>query len=797
MRIALLSPYSWTYPGGVTRHIKTLTECYMAKGHFVRVLAPYDPPGRFSAMLHRGARPPVVPAPEYLIPLGRTIGIPANGSVSNISLTPFGLATALMELRTGHYDVVHIHEAMSPVAPWVVTDLVSLPKVGTFHTYNENPITNRLASLIGARRMLNRLHVRIAVSEASAWTAQRFLGGHYRIVPNGVWVDSERAHRAASRPMGEKLKILFVGQAVERKGLPVLIRAFEALREHIPCELTVIGPSEEELKPLLLDPTGVRMLGKVSDEEKWDELEQADVLCAPSLRGESFGLVLTEAFANGTPVVASNIVGYRDVVQDGVDGILVPPGDAQALAETLRELYHQPEVRTSMALAAARNVEQFAWPHIADELLKAYEDAIATPSPESWPKRLAVKVGTRAADLKPHAPARRMASLQPKTAADKRTQAMGLARRFGLAAVSIVGVVLAVLALEKIGIGSVASALVGSSPSFVVLGLAVMCAAMAVRAISWHAILEAALEHSRVRLSDAMQGTFIGILMSSTLPARLGEPARAMVVARRTGKPRQNLPVVLGTLVSQTFLNIVALVILAAIMFSSVNIFQGHETALVAVAAAPFALLLVVAVLPTLLRHRATQRFRRVQAVARQAHTALTRVRDGLKVFRNPRLGSIATVAQLGAWGLQALSCYTLLVALGLSHKVGFAGAAAVLFAVNITAVLPATPANLGVFQAACATVLHEGWHVGWTTGVAYGVILQAVELTGALAMGMPALLKEGMSWREIKTRAMHATPVKLAERRPDAVTQLSPGAERPNRAAGGSPVRAERRAAS
>jgi phosphatidylinositol alpha-mannosyltransferase len=792
MRIALLSPYSWTYPGGVTRHIKALTECYQAEGHYVRVLAPYDPPGRLSALLHRGARPPVVPAPDYLIPLGRTVGIPANGSVSNVSVTPFAVATALMELRTGHYDVVHIHEAMSPVAPWVVTDLISLPKVGTFHTFNENQITNRLSSLIGARRMLNRLHLRIAVSEASAWTAQRFLGGHYRIIPNGVWVDSERAHRAASRPMGEKLKILFVGQAVERKGLPVLLRAFEALREHIPCELTVIGPSKEELERLLLDPTGVRMLGKVSDEEKWDELEQADVLCAPSLHGESFGLVLTEAFANGTPVVASDIVGYRDVVENGVDGILVPPGDAQAVAETLRELYHQPEVRTAMALAAVKNVERYSWPHVAKEVLQAYEDAIATPEPETWRKRLAVKVGVRSADLKPHAPARRMPSLQPKSAADKRGRAMSLARRFGLAGMSIVGIVLAVLALEKIGIGHVASALVGSKPSFVVLGLVLMCTAMAVRAISWHAILEAALENSRVRLMDAMQGTFIGILMSSTLPARLGEPARAMVVARRTGKPRENLPVVLGTLVSQTFLNIVALVILAGIMFSSVNIFQGHETALVAVAATPFALLLVIAVLPTLLRHRATQRFRRVQAVARQAHTALSRVRDGLKVFRQPRLGSIATVAQLGAWGLQLLSCYTLLIALGLSHQVGFAGAAAVLFAVNITAVLPATPANLGVFQAACATVLHEGWHVGFGTGVAYGVILQAVELTGALVMGMPALLKEGMSWREIKTRAMYATPVKLAER-PEGGTALRVGAARAPRAGRpAGPVRAK-----
>src|SRR5205085_10401299 len=127
-------------------------------------------------------------------------------------------------------------------------------------------------------------------------------------------------------------------------------------------------------------------------------------------------------------------------------------------------------------------------------------------------------------------------------------------------------------------------------------------------------------------------------------------------------------------------------------------------------------------------------------------------------------LGAVAAGAQLSAWALQSLSCYILLVALGLSH-VGFGAAAAVLFAVNITAVLPATPANLGVFQAACVAVLHTGWHVSYGDGVAYGVILQAVEVSTAVLMGMPALLKEGMSWREVRLRAMHAAPVKLPAR--------------------------------
>jgi phosphatidyl-myo-inositol alpha-mannosyltransferase len=765
MRIALVSPYSWTYPGGVTRHIEALAERFIEDGHDVRVLAPLDPPDTFAAVAHRGARPQRLTAPDYLVSLGRTVGFKANGAVSNLTISPHGVATLHKELRTGGYDVVHIHEPVAPLAGWVATGWTGLPLVGTFHSYSENRFANGVANLFGARWMLNHLHVRIAVSDAAAWTGRRFFGGHYRVIPNGVHVDPDVIARAGREHPGDTLRLLFVGQSVERKGLPLLLRSFEALREHIATELTVIGPTREELAPLMLDDRDVRVLGKVDDERKHEELRRADLLVAPSLHGESFGMVLTEAFAAGTPVVASNIAGYRDVVRNGVDGVLVVPGDAQALAETLRDISEEPERRREMARAAARDVERFAWPHVAEQVMEAYEDAIATPKPVGAAQRTAVAVGLRAADLKPQVKARRIPSLEPQLGR-RQSSLLIAARRVTMAAISIGAIALAVLALNKIGLDHIASALINSSPTFVLLGLAVMCSAMAMRGLSWYAILRASRPPMRVRLADAMQGTFIGVLMSSTLPARLGEPSRALVVARRTGRPRENLPVVLGTVVSQTFLNILALAVLGAVMFSSVDIFSGHQDALLIAAILPLALLIVVLLAPIVLRHgSADSRLGRLHTVLAQAREAMTRVRAGLAVFRQPRLGAEAALFQFAAWALQWLACYILLVALGLNDQAGPAAAAAVLFAVNITAVLPATPANLGVFQAACAAVLHAGWHVGLGTGVAYGVILQAVEVSTAILMGGPALVKEGMSWREVRLRAMHAAPVKLPAR--------------------------------
>ena len=332
--------------------------------------------------------------------------------------------------------------------------------MGTFHSFSESRFSNGLANAIGARRVLNRLHVRIAVSEAAAWTGRRFFGGHYRVIPNGVHVDRpcSSAGAAAAPPPSDRLRIVFVGQSVERKGLPLLLRAFEALREHIPCELTVIGPTARSSRRCCSTTAVSGRSARSTTRASAPSSQRADVLCAPSLGGESFGMVLTEAFAAGTPVVASDIAGYRDVVRDGVDGVLVPRGDAQALAEALRDLCEEPERRAAMARAAGRDVERFAWPHVADEVMDAYRDAIATPAARGRAHRGPPSaVGVRAADLKPHVPARRLPSLEPPPPArgapawrrrPPRGARRGLARRASL---------LAVLALNKIGLDNIAA----------------------------------------------------------------------------------------------------------------------------------------------------------------------------------------------------------------------------------------------------------------------------------------------------------------------------------------------------
>jgi phosphatidylinositol alpha-mannosyltransferase len=683
-----------------------------------------------------------------------------NGAVSNLSFFPSALGVLSHELRTGGYDLVHVHEPNAPYVSWFAAEHARAPVVGTFHTYSTSRVANGLsANSLGARRLFRKLSARIAVSEAARWTARRFYGGRYRIIPNGV--DLAAARPDPGRPHDE-LRLVFVGRAEERKGLPVLLRAFEALRgAGIEARLTLAGATREEVEPLLLEPDGVEIAGRVTEDEKWALLGSADVLCAPSLGGESFGMVLTEAFASGTPVVASDIAGYRDVVRDGADGLLVPVGDAVELGEALRGLALEPARRAAMAAEATEHAQRFAWPRVAAEVTEVYEQALALPHPQGRVARLARRTG--AAPAEPHhTPPERLPSLEPRLPSAGRRRAAHVARRAIVGVGVLAGAGLTALALQRIGIESIARALLAATPWWVLAAFVLMCASMLLRAEAWHAVLRAALPALRVRRRDTARATMIGVLMSATLPARLGEPSRALILSRRLGRMRDRFPVVLGTLVSQTMLNILALIVLGAVMFATVGLFQGNEDALVLATIAPVVLLALVLSAPWLLRRGNPTRFQRVQQAALRVRQAMLQVRSGLEVFRRPRLGGWAALNQLTAWALQWLACYALLVALGLDDRAGLGAAAAVLFAVNVTAALPATPSNLGVFQAACVAVL-SAYGVGKTNGLAYGIILQAVEIATALAMGMPALVREGMTWKDLRLRAMHAAPVELS----------------------------------
>ncbi|MCP9490967.1 MAG: glycosyltransferase family 4 protein, partial [Solirubrobacteraceae bacterium MAG38_C4-C5] len=414
MRVGLVSPYSWTYPGGVTRHVEALAAQLRSAGHEVLVLAPFDPDDALSARLHRGARPSTRPLPDDFVSLGRTVGIPANGAVSNLAATPFAISTLRRELAAFAPDVVHVQEPVVPAVAWDVLCSTRSPLVGTFHTHSTNRVAQGyVGTVLGGARRMNRLRVRIAVSEAAAWTGRRFYGGRYRVIPNGVHLPGDGDPPRGPRVAGEPLHVAFVGQSVERKGLPVLLRAFEALLAQVPARLTIIGATDREVAPVLHDVRGVTVLGGVDDVAKRAALREADVLCAPSLGGESFGMVLTEAFAAGTPVVASAIAGYADVVRDGIDGLLVPPGDATALAHALRGLALDEPRRAALAREAASAAQPFAWPRVAEQVAQAYEDALAMPEPAGALRRAGARIGALPADGGPPAPPRRLPPLLP------------------------------------------------------------------------------------------------------------------------------------------------------------------------------------------------------------------------------------------------------------------------------------------------------------------------------------------------------------------------------------------------
>jgi phosphatidyl-myo-inositol alpha-mannosyltransferase len=329
-----------------------------------------------------------------------------------------------------------------------------------------------------------------------------------------------------------------------------------------------------------------------------------------------------------------------------------------------------------------------------------------------------------------------------------------LRRRLALlVAVLLLAGILA-FALSRLGLHRVWHALGSAQPGWIVLALALMGLSLLLRAGSWAEVLRAALPDTPIGWAPVIRATMIGVMGSAVFPGRVGEPTRMFVLGRRLpGPSRRVLPVVAGTVFSQTLINLLALAILATVTFTSLDLFSRHTSGLLVALVVPLLICLLVVFGPRLLRLAQRSHSVRISLAAAALGRLLRLARQGLAAFANPRHGVPAVLLQLLAWTLQWLACYAVLCALGLQSHGGLTAAAAVLLAVNVSAVLPATPSNVGVFQAACLVVL-AAYGVGAGPALAYGIILQAIEVLTALGFGLPALLGEGMTWRDIRTSA-------------------------------------------
>jgi phosphatidylinositol alpha-mannosyltransferase len=330
VRVGLVCPYSWSVPGGVQSHVAGLARALGGLGVDTEVLAPVD--GSANGVL----------------PLGRSVPIPSNGSVQRVALSPAAVARTARAVRGRGYDVVHVHEPMLPAAGLTAIAASRVPVVATFHMYRRALLWYGVFAPV-VRAAARRVDAFLAVSPAAAEYARRGTGRELEIVPNGIDYDAF----ASLEPERRGNRILFIGRDEPRKGLKVLRAAHARLRR--PAELVLVGPS-----------------GFVSDTELRRELGRADVLVAPSLGGESFGVVLVEAMAAGVPVVASDIAGYREVLPESA-GVLVPPGDIGALAHALDGLLQDDGRRAQLGASGCREAEQYAWPRIAERTLAVYE----------------------------------------------------------------------------------------------------------------------------------------------------------------------------------------------------------------------------------------------------------------------------------------------------------------------------------------------------------------------------------------------------------------------------------------
>jgi phosphatidyl-myo-inositol alpha-mannosyltransferase len=366
MKIALVSPYDWTVHGGVNNHISHLAEKFVELGHEPHVISP-------------GTKP--VPSDSFPITtIGRPIPLRVSGSVARITLSLRTAGKVRRLLEETDFDIVHVHEPFMPQLPIQFLRYSTTVNVGTWHAARESNFV-----YVYGRRLIKRwqrkLDGKIAVSTAAVKHVEQYFPGYYNIIPNGVDIEHfERAVEPLPELMDGKLNVLFVGRPEKRKGLKYLIRAFVGVQRAIPdSRLIVVGAGEfgryqSAVRKAKLHDVVFR------SHVPFDELPRyhhsAQVFCAPNTGFESQGIVLLEAMAARMPIVASNIDGFAGVVTHGVEGLLIRPEDAQALADGLVELLKDPERRATMASRGVERAQYFSWDRVTQQVLSYYERLI-------------------------------------------------------------------------------------------------------------------------------------------------------------------------------------------------------------------------------------------------------------------------------------------------------------------------------------------------------------------------------------------------------------------------------------
>lgn len=355
MRIGLVAPYSLTVPGGVQAQVLGLARELRRRGHEARVLGPCDGP----------------PPAEFVTPLGNSIPLAANGSMAPLAPDPSAVLRTIRALNDEAFDVIHIHEPFAPGPTATATLLHAAPTVATFHAAGTSRGYRMLTGLL--RRCAERLDRRVVVSADALELVQGHIGGEYTVLFNGVDLDTIRdePRRPTAGPT-----VFFCGRHEERKGLRVLVEAMETLPEEVELWIASDGPDTEELQRATEGRRNISWLGRISEDEKIRRLRAATVFCAPSLHGESFGVVLIEAMAAGAVVVASDLDGYRNVATDDLDAVLVPPGDATVLGAALSGVLDDRHRRTRLAAAGERRAADFAMTALATSYLAIYADLL-------------------------------------------------------------------------------------------------------------------------------------------------------------------------------------------------------------------------------------------------------------------------------------------------------------------------------------------------------------------------------------------------------------------------------------